>query len=503
MAPSSQILGIDLGTTNSLCAVFDSGRPRLIPNAHGDVLTPSVVAVLDDGQVVVGTAADEWRLTRPERTSACFKRWMGEDRTVELGELTLSPAELSSLVLRSLKADAEADLGAEVTDAVITVPAYFNEHQRLATKRAGELAGLRVLRVINEPTAAALAYGFHAAQESRRLMVFDLGGGTFDVTIMEVFEGVFEILSTAGESRLGGEDFTDAVTAWVLRVRGRELELAEMQAPALVARLRGEVERAKRALSTETVTRVRVPNDAGFFDDSSPAVELDQATLATISVNLLKRIEAPPRRALRDAGLAWNEIDEVLLVGGATNMTLVRELVAGLAGRPARTDLDPDRTVALGAAVQAALMADDKAVEDMVMTDVCPFTLGVEVVKEFGARRATGYFQPVIHRNTAIPVSREEEFQTLDDNQEHILLRIYQGESRRTEENLKLGELDVTGIPANPAGFAIVVRFTYDLNGLLEVEAVVRETHERFRTVLRQEQAGLSDREFERARKKM
>lgn len=503
MAPSSHVLGIDLGTTNSLCAVFEDGAPRLVRNAHGADLTPSVVGVLDGGEVVVGEAAREWMSTRPERTVACFKRWMGEDRVVELGERRFTAPELSALVLRSLKADAEADLGVEVTDAVITVPAYFNEVQRRATKRAGELAGLRVLRVIHEPTAAALAYGFHDARESRTLLVFDLGGGTFDVTVMEVFEGTLEILSSAGESRLGGEDFTDAVVAWVLRAEGRHLEEAEMRSPALVARLRAEVEAAKRALSTEPVARVRVPDERGWFADDARVHELDRAAFADVVGDLRERLAAPAARALRDARHGWGDVDEVLLVGGATNMSIVHEMIEARHGRAPRRDLDPDRAVALGAAVQAALIEGDEAVEDLVLTDVCPFTLGVEVVKEFGARRAEGYFSPVIHRNTTIPVSREEFYQTLDDGQTEILLRIYQGEARRTADNLKLGELRVAGIPAGPAGREIAVRFTYDLNGLLEVEALVPGTDQRFRTVLRQEQSGLSDAEVERARERM
>ncbi|MFN0058772.1 MAG: Hsp70 family protein [Planctomycetota bacterium] len=486
------LLGIDLGTTNSLVAVFQDGAPRLIPNAMGEVLTPSIVGVLDDDRVLVGAAARELRVTRPERCAASFKRWMGTDREVTLGRHKFSPSELSSLVLRSLRADAEAFLGAPPTEAVITVPAYFNDHQRKATKIAGELAGFAVRRIINEPTAAALTYGFHDRHANRRLLVFDLGGGTFDVTLMQTFEGTLEIAATSGESQLGGEDFTERLMGWALRQHGLLLETAEMREPLRVARLRQEAEHAKRALTANESSTFRMPDGRGEFASDAPIVHVTREIFGTQCAELLRRLEPPVRRVLRDASLGPEAVDEVILVGGATRMPIVHETVARLFSKQPLVTFDPDHVVALGAAVQAALITDDAAVGDMVMTDVCPFTLGVEIVKVFGQQRRDGYFMPIIHRNTTIPVSCEEIVSTLDANQREITVRVFQGDARRVEDNLPLGELRVTGIPPGPAGTEIHVRFTYDLNGILEVEAFVPSAGKKFQTVLTQHVKGLN-----------
>ncbi len=477
------VIGIDLGTTNSLCSVFLDGSPALIPNAHGDVLTPSVVGLLDDGRVLVGAAARELRVTQPERCVSCFKRWMGTDHAVQLGERKFSPTELSSLILRSLKVDAEAHLKTSITDAVITVPAYFNEHQRKATQQAGEMIGLKVSRIINEPTAAALTYGFHDRDAEKHLLVIDLGGGTFDVTLMEVFEGTLEILATAGESQLGGEDFTDRLVAAVYRQEKLQLEMAEVKFPLRTARLREECDVAKRALTAGPKTSIRIPDDKGNFD-TGKSLTIDRPTFAKISQRLLDRIKSPIEKVLRDSGRGPDEIDDIILVGGATRMPLLVDMVTDYFGRSPQTEFDPDQVVAIGAAVQAALIADDKAVDDMVMTDVCPFTLGVEIVKEFGGQIIEGFFQPIISRNTTIPVSREEVFGTVRAGQSELLLRVYQGEARKTKDNLQLGELRVTGIPSGPSGQQVQVRFTYDINGLLEVEAIIPETGKRFSVVL-------------------
>ncbi|MFT4646862.1 MAG: molecular chaperone HscC [Glaciecola sp.] len=499
----SPLIGIDLGTTHSLCAVFVDGAPKLIPNAHGAVLTPSVVAVADDGRVLVGEAAREWRITRPDATASQFKRWMGEDRTVKLGDKEFTPPELSSLVLRSLIADAEAFLETTIEEAVLTVPAYFNEHQRRATRAAGEMAGLKVRRVLNEPTAAALSYGFHRAQKTENLLIFDLGGGTFDVTVMEIFEGSLEIRSTAGESHLGGEDFTDRLVQWALSTKGQYLEHVEMSSPLLVARLREEAENAKRALSQQEQTQLRLPGENGELVPEAKPLAVSRALFQETCEPLTKRLQRPTERALRDAELAWREIDAVLLVGGATRMELVRDLIRKWSGKEPRDEVDPDQVVALGAAVQAALIENNEAVEDLVMTDVCPFTLGISITKEFGSQLVNGYYLPVIHRNTTIPVSREEVVQTLRNNQTEITLEIFQGEARKTEDNLKIGELAVSGIVPGPAGQEIRVRFTYDLNGLLDVEAFVTANGTRFETLLNHNVQGLSEKEIKAAHKKM
>ncbi len=493
------VIGIDLGTTNSLCAVFDGDGPRLIPNAHGEVLTPSVVGVNDKGQILVGATAKELRVTRPENCVWAFKRWMGTDRKVELAGHEFGAQELSAMVLAALKHDAEAAFGEPVRDAVITVPAYFNDNQRNATKIAGELAGLRVVRILNEPTAAALTYGFHDRDAERKLIVIDLGGGTFDVTAMDVFEGTLEIISTAGEGMLGGEDFTDRLVAWVLEGRGLNLETAEMRQPLLVSRLRRECEIAKCRLSTEGEATIRIPDVAGQFTDDCPRLTLARDEFQRIVDPIVKRLARPIGKAIRDSRLQPEDFQEVILVGGATRMWPVREFVQKYFGRAPVCTHDPDEVVALGAAVQAALIGDDTAVADMVMTDICPFTLGVEVCKEFGQSYADGYFLPVIHRNTTIPVSREQIVHTIRPNQREVTLSIYQGDARKVKDNLLLGSLAVSGIPQGPSGQPVHVRFTYDLNGILEVEAFVGGTNKHFSTVLTHHAKNLSKKEIDAA----
>ena len=487
------LIGIDLGTTNSLCAVFRDGQPTLIANSVGSLLTPSVVGLLPDAQIVVGAAAKELRVTQPERCVSCFKRWMGSDKSIPLGDRSFTPVELSSFVLRSLREDAEHFLGEEVTEAVITVPAYFNDHQRSATKQAGQLAGLKVRRILNEPTAAALTYGFHDRSAEKKLLVVDLGGGTFDVTLMDVFEGALEIVATAGESFLGGEDFTERLVATVLRTQGIQLELAELQRPLQVSRLRQLCEEAKRTLTTQEKASIRLPNEQGVLDEKSRRVEVSREQFAKLAAPLCDRLKGPLGKVLRDANCGPDEVDDVIFVGGATRMPAVMDFVADyLECKPLAT-FNPDEVVALGAAVQAALIADDQDVSDMVMTDVCPFTLGVETAKEFGSEVKTGYFTPIIHRNTTIPVSKEMSFGTMRANQREVVVDVYQGENRLVGKNHKLGELKVVGIPPGPAGQQISIRFTYDLNGILEVEAYVPGAGKKFRTVLTQHAHYMSD----------
>ncbi len=497
------VVGIDLGTTNSLCAVFRDGKPQLIPNAHGGVLTPSVVGVLESGEILVGSPAKELRVTQPDRCASTFKRFMGTDRKVVIADKTFTAPELSSLVLKSLKNDAEAFLKCEVTEAVITVPAYFNDHQRKATRLAGQLAGLKVRRIVNEPTAAALTYGFHDRGSDRKLLVIDLGGGTFDVTLMDIFEGTLEINATAGESSLGGEDFTDRLVSVVLSQKNMQLETAEMQHPLLVARLRQQCEDAKRAFLSEEKTYVRMPENDGSLNEQNKRIAVTRENFVKISQPLMERLQRPVGRVLRDAELEPDQVGDVILVGGATRMPIVRDFVREFFHKEPLCTHNPDEVVALGAAVQAALIENDVAVDDMVMTDVCPFTLGVETAREVGTRVMDGYFTPIIHRNTTIPVSREESFQTLSPNQREVLLKVYQGEGRRVKDNLQLGELRITDIPPGPAGKEIFVRFTYDLNGILEVEAIVDGTGRKQRCVITSHAASLGPDEVEEAVRRM
>ena len=486
------IIGIDLGTTNSAVAYMAADGPRLIPNALGQVLTPSVIGVDPDGALLVGAAAKELRVTRPERCASMFKRYMGSDWTVTLDGREWTPEKLSSQVLQSLRRDAEAFFGSPVDEAVITVPAYFNEHQRKATLQAGELAGFRVRRIINEPTAAAIAYGFHESRQEKVLLVFDLGGGTFDVSIVDLFEGTVEVRASAGDSFLGGEDFTATLAARILESRGLVFERAEAEQPLLVARLIRECELAKCRLSSQLEATVRMPTRQGELPEDAPPIAVARAQFEAWTNHILGRIDLPLRRALSDAGRQAGELDEVLLVGGGTRMpAVVRRLVERF-GKEPQCRLHPEEVVALGAAVQAGLIGRDASVDDLVVTDVAPFTLGTEVCKEFGVEVRTGYFLPIIHRNTTIPVSRVQRVCTVRPNQAQIQVLVYQGENRRVEHNLLLAEFTVDGVPKGPAGQAVDLRFTYDLNGILEVEATVVETGRKVSHLITRHARGLT-----------
>jgi molecular chaperone HscC len=495
----SDIIGIDLGTTNSAAAYMSEQGPKLIPNALGEVLTPSVIGIDPDNKLLVGRAAKELQVLHPERCAGLFKRYMGSDWKATLAGRTYSPEELSSLVLRTLKEDAEAYFEHPVPRAVITVPAYFNDQQRKATIHAGRIAGFKVERIFNEPTAAALAYGFHEAKDEKVLLIFDLGGGTFDVSIVEIFDEALEVRASSGESFLGGEDFTRTLAARVLDLQGFPFERAEMEAPRQVARMIQQCEIAKCKLSRQETASVRVADKAGELNDKSPEVAVTRPQFQKWTNHILARIEIPIRRVLGDASLKRGDIDEVILVGGATRMPAVIEEVTNLFGKPPHRRFNPDEVVAIGAAVQAGLIAREESVKDLVVTDVAPFTLGVEVTKEFGLERRHGYFLPIINRNTTIPISRVERLSTLVPNQTELMIKIYQGEGRRVENNLFLGEFTVKGVPRGPAGQEVDVRFTYDLNGVLEVEATVVETGAKFSHVVTRLARGLNPEQVQKA----
>jgi molecular chaperone HscC len=499
----SDLIGIDLGTTHSVAAYMADDGPRIIPNALGQSLTPSVVGLDPQGKLLVGQAARELQVLHPERCAALFKRYMGTDWTAALAGKKRTPEELSSLVLRSLKEDAEAFFGHPVTRAVVTVPAYFNDQQRKATLNAGRIAGLHVERIFNEPTAAALAYGFHEAREDKVLLIFDLGGGTFDVSVVELFDGVLEVKASCGETFLGGEDFTRTLAARVLETHGHPFERTELEAPRLVSRTVQQCEAAKCRLSAQESAVVRIPDRQGDFSDASPRVTVTRQQFQAWTSHILARVEMPLRRVLGDAAVKREDVDEVILVGGATRMPAVVDLVTRLFGRRPHCRINPDEVVGLGAAVQVGLIGRADNVKDLVVTDVAPFTLGIGITKLFGPEKRDGYFLPVIHRNTTIPVSRVESVATIDPNQTEIVVRIYQGESRRIEQNLFLGEFAVKGIPPGPAGQAVDIRFTYDLNGVLEVEATVLQTRQRFSHVITRYARGLSADQVGRAIKEM
>jgi molecular chaperone HscC len=440
------VIGIDLGTTNSLAAVLQAGQPVTIPNALGEHLTPSAVSVLDTGELLVGAAALARQATHPAATATAFKRDMGTDRRYALGGRSFTPQELSALVLRSLRQDVEAAFGRPVDEAVITVPAYFDELQRRATRDAATIAGLKAERIINEPTAAALAYGLHHRAREFRAVVLDLGGGTFDVTVLEVMEGVIEIQASAGDSRLGGEDFVDALGELVVAESKRPDVRSDARAWAA---LRAACERAKRRLSSATEAEVvlaEVPLDGGRTLSLQHGLARDRVERAWAP--LLRRMEAPIARALRDAGTSPERIDEVLLVGGATRTPCVVRLAAELFARMPLRNLPPDEAVAYGAAVQAALKSRDEAVQDLVVTDVAPFSMGLATASLMGRQHIAGLFTPVLERGTVIPASRSEQFRTIAPNQREIVVEVYQGEHAMCRENKKLGEFNVGPLPA-------------------------------------------------------
>lgn len=485
------IVGIDLGTTNSLVAAWIDGAPRLIPNALGAMLTPSCVGIDQDGSVLVGEAARERLQTHPEQTASLFKRYMGSARTVRLGDRDYRAEELSALVLRSLKADAEAELGVPITEAIITVPAYFSDAQRKATRVAGELAGLRVERLLNEPTAAALAYGLHDAQGETQFLVFDLGGGTFDVSILEMFDGVMEVRASAGDNMLGGEDFVTLISA--LAFQNGIPDAASTDA-VFMQRLAARAEKAKRQLGSEASVAFDVT-----WQGHEAHIELDPQAFEKMAQPLLTRLWRPIERALRDARIRAADLDNVVLAGGATRMPMIRALATRMFGRFPAMGQNPDEVVALGAAVQAGLKMKDKALDEMVMTDVCPYTLGTAISRRMeGGARADGLYSPIIQRNTVVPVSRVQRYVPMDPNQPSIRIDVYQGESRLVRDNILLGEVTVPLKPGAEHGEGVDVRFTYDVNGLLEVEVTVVATSETRRLLIEGNEGSLAPEEIAR-----
>ncbi|MBX3626173.1 MAG: molecular chaperone HscC [Rhizobacter sp.] len=492
------IVGIDLGTTNSLVGVFRDGRPQLIPNAVGDLLTPSAVALDAQGHTLVGLPARERMGSDPTSVQQGFKRWMGTDKRLRLGQRDFRAEELSAMVLRSLKADAEAFLGEPVTEAVITVPAYFNEAQRRATRTAGELAGLKVERLLNEPTAAGLAYGLQERPDHSTFLIFDLGGGTFDVSVLEYFEGVVEVRASAGDTRLGGEDFAHALGRLFIERACSGLSATQRQRLLEEGGWWRAAEQAKRDLSDRERTEMSL-----LHNDQRLACEVTRAEFEAASAELLLRLRRPIERALHDAQISPGGLNEVVLVGGATRMHMVRQLATRLFQRlPLRT-IDPDLAIAQGAAVQAGLKARDAALDEVVLTDVMPYSLGIIASDQIDGRRLDDRFSPIIERNTPVPVSRVQTYVTLQDRQPLIRIDIRQGESPVGSENLHLGALEME-VPPAPAGHAgVEVRFTYDANGLLEVDARETKGGRTMNTLIRNTRAEMSDDEVQEALAKL
>ena len=482
------IVGIDLGTTHSLIGVYEPDGPRLIANALGSVLTPSAVSVGDDDGIIVGRAARERLVSHPQRSVAAFKRWMGTDRITALGPHRFRPEELSALILKSLIADAEADLGGKVEEAVISVPAYFSDSQRKATRIAGELAGIKVERLINEPTAAALAYGLQQRDGGGRYLVFDLGGGTFDVSILELFEGVMEVHASAGDNFLGGEDFTQALLGAFLADAGlsaSQLALSEL------ATLERRIETLKHELARGNEAQLDLT-----LAGQPRQWRIDEAGFARVCEPLVQRLRAPLERAMRDAKLSPGQLDEIVLVGGASRMQLSARLVSRMFGRLPLRHVNPDEAIGLGACVAAGMKARDQSLEEVILTDVCPHTLGVNTTRESQGGYTGGVFSPIIHRNSTVPVSRVERYYPTHDGQRQVEIQIYQGESPRVENNVRLGAISIDLPSRRRDENAIDVRFTYDINGLLQVEAILVSTGLRHEVLVEKNPGVLSQEEI-------
>ena len=484
------ILGIDLGTTNSLVAYYSETGPKIIPNRLGENLTPSVVSVDEEGNVFIGKTALERKALHPMDTAEVFKRSMGTAKEYVLAGKKYTSEDLSSFILRSLKEDAEVFLGQKVEEAVISVPAYFNDAQRRATKRAGELAGLKVERMISEPTAAAISYGLHEKAEKTRFLVFDLGGGTFDVSILEKYKSVMQVRAVAGDNFLGGEDFTTIL--YHIFLNKVKLEEKDLDTKTML-HIRRQAEIAKKEFTDgrEVTMKAKVGEEVKECRITEDEYEKNCQLL-------LAQLRRPIERSLKDANIRLSEISEVVLVGGATKMSIVRKFVTKLFGRFPNVSLNPDEVVALGAAIQGAMKERNEAIREIVMTDVCPFTLGTDVVvgREGGYMEA-GHFFPIIERNTVIPVSRTERLYTASDMQRCIRVEILQGESRFSKNNMKLGEVEVP-VPRKKAGEeAIDITYTYDINSILEVVVKVVSTGETKRIVLKKDDVTMTDEEID------
>ena len=496
---ASPVVGIDLGTTNSAIGILQGDKVRLFPNPLGELLTPSVVALDPRTQLtVIGRTAKDLIATTPGIGAARFKLDMGTDRTFSLGTRTLTAIDLSAHVLDALRADAERALGQVVNRCVVSVPAYFDDGQRHATRQAAEQAGFVVERIINEPTAAAIAYGLHRSEDETRFMVIDLGGGTFDVCVMELFEGVLQVKSVAGESRLGGEDFTETLA---IHLAERAAFTPPDRGTLRWALLYKRAELAKRALTRWQSTEVELAAQITGGEPRTLTISIDD--VERIWAPLLERLHGPLRAALRGAGIDRDGLAECIFVGGATRMPCVHRVATEVLQRAPIHHGDPDLLVAEGAAIQAAMIDGAAAVEDLVVTDVVSHSLGISTSRQIGAQMVHGYFAPIIHRNTVIPTMRTESFSTLYDDQREITLQVFEGEARRVQDNRKIGELHLTKIPKGPAPKSFTVRFTYDQNGLLEVEAEIDETKTKAAAVFRRQGGEVTGAELEHARARL
>jgi len=483
-----KVIGIDLGTTNSCVAVMEGGEPVVITNTEGNRTTPSVVGISKSGERLVGQVAKRQAITNADNTVSSIKRHMGTDYKVTVAGTAYTPQEISAMILQKLKADAEAYIGEPVTEAVITVPAYFTDSQRQATKDAGKIAGLNVLRIINEPTAAALAYGMDKG-EDHTVLVFDLGGGTFDVSILELGDGIFEVKATSGNNRLGGDDFDEKIIDWMIIEYKKETGVDLSADKTAMQRLKEAAEKAKHELSTVTSSNINLP----FITmvDGQPQhldLTLTRAKFDELTADLVEKTMAPTRQAMKDAGLTASDIDKVILVGGSTRIPAVQDAIKNLTGKEPFKGINPDECVAIGAAIQGGVLAGE--VKDIVLLDVTPLSLGIETLG--------GVFTKIVERNTTIPVSRQQVFTTAADNQTSTDIHVLQGEREMAQYNKTLGRFTLMDIPPAPRGIPqIEVKFDIDANGIVNVSAKDLGTGKEQRITIKSS-SGLSDEEIEK-----